>query len=157
MPVWASVYLQGGIFLDFESHGQLRCCLLHRHLGFVVFLWLFVFFSSELRMASALTTAPCCHGVSTDGCAAWLEMFQRLNIRIYRENIVDSGGNTARDVHLVNVRLFLSPHHITRSLILILRKLRAILSFQSISPRASHCGERLVEIQRIRWTIKKSF
>lgn len=30
-------YLQGGIFLDFQSHGQLRCCLLHRHLGFVGF------------------------------------------------------------------------------------------------------------------------
>lgn len=31
----------------FESHGQLRCCLLHRHLGFVVFLWLFVFFPTN--------------------------------------------------------------------------------------------------------------
>lgn len=66
VAVSVSVYLQGGIFLDFESHGQLRCCLLHRHLGFVAFLWLFVFFSHQLRMALALTTATWWDGVSTD-------------------------------------------------------------------------------------------
>lgn len=44
MSVSAFVYLQGRIFLNFESHGQLRWCLLHRHLGFVVFLWLFVLY-----------------------------------------------------------------------------------------------------------------
>lgn len=68
MTVSRSFYLQGGIFLDFESHGQLWCCLLHRHLGFVVFLVVvcFLFFFSLSAAASVLTTAPWCHGVSTD-------------------------------------------------------------------------------------------
>lgn len=63
LVVYRLVYLQGGIFLHFESHGQLRCCLLHRHLGFVVFLWLFVFFptSSEWPECAVL---PSCDTVS---------------------------------------------------------------------------------------------
>lgn len=75
VPVLAFVYLQGGIFLDFESHGQLRCCLLHRHLGFVVFLWLFVFFFYRLRMAIVHTTAIWWDGVRTVWGDAFFKIF----------------------------------------------------------------------------------
>lgn len=71
------VYLQGGIFLYFESHGQLRCCLLHRHLGFVVFLWLFVFFFPPTQNGQS---AHYCHLVTwCQYCAQrFLERFQQF-------------------------------------------------------------------------------
>lgn len=57
LVIYRLVYLQGGVFLYFESHGQLRCCLLHRHLGSVLFLLVVCVFPNQLGMAIVRSTA----------------------------------------------------------------------------------------------------